>query len=130
MATSTSHPAGDGAWRIEVEADRQAAGGYMRLAMDVDPRERVVRLGLRPAHGGTLDVQSGAVARSFFEASEADWHAASEWLASAEATALLETVAAGYTCDKLWTGDFVARWSDEAWEAGHTLWQRVAQTIG
>lgn len=118
------------AWRIEVEAERQEAGGFLRLAMEVDPRERLVRLGLRPVQGGSLDVQSGAVARSFFEADAADWRAAAAWLGTDEATALLETIAAGYTCDKLWTGDFVARWSDEAWEAGHTVWQRLGALIG
>lgn len=111
-------------WTIEVEPAR-ASDGFWQLAMEVDPRRRRVSLGWRVVGGGSLDVQSGAIARSFFEVADPDCAAAAAWLRQPEAQALLEEVGAGYHCETLWTGDPVARWSEEAWAAGNQIYRRV-----
>lgn len=117
-------------WQVLPEAPRQTVvSSTQRLAMDLDPRNRTIRLGLRIVTGGHSDISSGAVSRSFFSAEHAEWHQAAAWLAGDEATALLAVIAAGYHCEMRWTGDQEVIWSDEAWRAGARLYQQVATLI-
>lgn len=116
------------AWQVVV--DRDDPDPEATLALEVDPRARRVWLGLRVPGSGSLDVQRGAVARSHFDGRTGDLDAAGAWLAGDEATRLLDTVAAGFSCETLWTGDPVVAWTDAAWEAGHTVWMRVGTLLG
>lgn len=117
-------------WQIRVEDWPPATGKIpWRLALEVDPQRRQVCLGPRVEGSGDLEIQSGAVARSFFETSAIDRTAAAQWLQGEEALALLETLHAGFQCETLWTGDPVVHWSDEAWAAGHALWERISRFI-
>lgn len=110
-------------WRVVVETAVVSSRIPHRLALEVDPRQRIVRVASRVEGSGDLQIQSGAVARSFFEMETGNLAAAGAFLASLEAQVLLEAIEDGYTCEILWTGDPVARWSDAAWEAGHALYQ-------
>ncbi len=113
-------------WTIEAEAPEQVVSEpTRRLAMDLDPRKRTVRLHLAIVTGGSLDVRSGAVARSFIDAPRASWGPAVAWLRGPEARVLLDTIAAGYTCELRWTGDADVTWSDDAWQAGAAVLARV-----
>ncbi len=98
--------------------------------MEVDPRRRVVRLGPRVPDAADLDVQSGAIARSFFEVAQVDLAAAGAWLGTDDAQALLDAVAAGFHCEILWTGDPSVSWTDDGWDAGRTVYLRVAALLG
>ncbi len=115
-------------WQIDIETD-WPEGNDHRLAFEVDPRKRIVRLGPRVEGANSLEVQSGAVARSFFDVRNVSTAAASEWLRGEEAAALLEILAAGFTCDVLWSGDPVVTWSDTAWEAGSEMIQTLARLL-
>jgi hypothetical protein len=100
-----------------------------RPAMDVDPRRRTVRLGLRAVSGGGPEIASGAVARTFFSGEVIDWSVAEAWLRSGEATALLDAIAGGQEVDVIWTGDLVVRWSEAALVAGRELHARVQRAL-
>lgn len=113
-------------WTIEVEALEQVVTRpTRRLAMDLDPRKRTVRLHLAIVTGGSYEVRSGAVSRSFIDAPRASWGPAVAWLEGAEARDLLDTIAAGFTCEQRWTGDYAVTWSDDAWQAGARVLARV-----
>ena len=117
-------------WEVFLEPGWPEPSGIpWRLAMEVDPRRRVVRLGPRVPDAADLDVQSGAIARSFFEVGQVDLTAAGAWVTTDEAQALLDTVAAGFHCEVLWTGDPSVTWSDEAWDAGRILYLRMAALL-
>lgn len=116
-------------WRIQVEDGPTSNKIPWRLALEVDPQRRRVWLGPRVEGSGDLDIQSGAVARSFFETGPINVAAAAQWLQTEEALALLETLHAGFQCDTLWTGDPVVHWSDDAWAAGHALWERISRFV-
>lgn len=116
-------------WQIQVEEAPPNSRIPWRLALEVDPRRRQVYLGPRVEGSGDLEIQSGAIARSFFETNAIDCVAAAQWLQGEEALALLETLYAGFQYDTLWTGDPVVHWSDEAWAAGHALWERISRFI-
>src|SRR5687768_15346391 len=105
-------------WRISaVEQWPESAPLPWRLAIEVGPRIEGT---------GGIEIQSGAVARSFFDATApVDLTAATRWLAGDEATALLDAVADGFSCEMLWTGDLSVSWSEAAWQAGHALIVRV-----
>lgn len=118
-------------WRVEIETEWPSIDAeFHRLALEIDPRNRIVRLGARIPHTGELDVQSGALARSFYERGAADLRAAAAWLATAEAEALLDEVAEGFHCETLWSGDPVVSWSEAAWEAGHAVYEAVGARLG
>ena len=103
--------------------------GTNRPAMDVDPRRRTVRLGLRSISGGGPEIASGAVARTFFSGEGSDWSRAESWLRGPEAHALLEAIAGGQNVDLIWSGDLVVRWSEAALAAGRELHARVQQAL-
>jgi hypothetical protein len=103
--------------------------GTNRPAMDVDPRRRIVRLGLRMTSGGEQEITSGAVARTFFDGDVLDWSRAAEWLAGDDANALLDAIAAGHDVATLWTGDLVVTWSEQALAAGRELHGRVLSAV-
>ena len=103
--------------------------GTNQPAMDVDPRRRTVRLGLRARSGGGPEIASGAVARTFFSGEVTDWSAAEAWLRSDDATALLDAIAGGQDVDVIWTGDLVVRWSETALSAGRELHARVQRIV-
>lgn len=122
-------------WTIHAETTWPPADDVPhRLAIDVDPRTRTVHLGPQVVGSASLDVQAGAVARSFYDGpgteQASDLTAAVEWLRCAEAGALLNTIEAGFHCEVLWTGDPVATWSEAAWQAGHTLVAQAGARIG
>ncbi|GDX81873.1 hypothetical protein LBMAG42_36840 [Deltaproteobacteria bacterium] len=99
------------------------------LALEVDPRARTARLAPRVVGADSLEVRSGAVSRSFFTCGPANLRPAGLWLDSAEGRALLDEVGAGFRCEVLWSGDPVVSWSEAAWEAGHTIYERVASLL-
>ena len=103
--------------------------GTNRPAMDVDPRQRTVRLGLRSLSGGGPEIASGAVARTFFSGEVRDWGGAETWLRRPEAQALLEAIAAGQNVDLVWTGDLVVEWSEAALSAGRDLHAGVQRAL-
>lgn len=117
------------AWTVILEEGWPDDGLGWRLAMDVDVRARTVRLGPRVPGSGGLDVQGGAVARSFYDCEAVELGVAGAWLAGEEATVLLATVEAGFRCHTLWTGDLQAEWSEDAWAAGHALAVRVGELL-
>ena len=119
------------AWQVVVEEGwPDAASARWRLALEVDPRSRTVTLGPRAERTGALDIQSGAVARSFFEAADVELSDAGAWLRGDEAEALLAELEAGFTCELLWTGDPVVNWSEAAWQAGAELYRQVQARLG
>jgi hypothetical protein len=103
--------------------------GTNRPAMDVDPRRRTVRLGLRPLSGGGPEIASGAVARTFFSGHGRDWSPAEAWLRGAQAQALLEAIAGGQRVDMIWSGDLVVEWSEAALAAGRELHAGVQRAL-
>lgn len=118
-------------WDIVVEEGWPEQPGIpWRVAMDVDPRAATVTLGARVPGTGSLEVQSGAVARTFFPVERGDLAAAAAWLRGEEAAACLAELAGGFTCHVLWSGDPVVTWSEEAWAAGNRLYQGVAARLG
>ncbi|MSP57057.1 MAG: hypothetical protein EXR69_15880 [Myxococcales bacterium] len=114
-------------WPVEDDVPR-------RLALDVDPRKLWVHLGPQVVGSASLDVQSGAIARSFYDGpgteQASDLTEAVEWLRGPEAAALLDTIEAGFHCEVLWTGDPVASWTEAAWRAGHSLVTQVGARVG
>lgn len=98
-------------------------------AMDVDPRQRTVRLGLRSLSGGGPEISSGAVARTFFSGEVRDWTGAESWLRGPEAQALLDAIAGGQHVDLIWTGDLVVQWSEAALAAGRELHAGVLRAL-
>ncbi len=118
------------AWTLTVDTSWPPPDAVTRLALDVDPRRRTLHLGPQVVGTGCLEIQSGAIARSFYACAEEDLAAASEWLAGDEAGALLDAIEAGFRCDLLWSGDPVVTWSDSAWEAGAALVAGVGARIG
>lgn len=115
-------------WSIVAEP-RERPDGTNRPAMDVDPRRRTVRLGLRSVSGGGPEIASGAVARTFFSIDVSDWGRAESWLRGPEALALLEAIAGGQDVDLIWSGDLVVRWSEAALAAGRELHARVQRML-
>jgi hypothetical protein len=115
-------------WSIVAETG-VPTDGTNAPAMDVDPRRRTVRLGLRARSGGGPEIASGAVARTFFSGEVADWGAAEAWLRSEHAQALLDELAAGQDIDVIWSGDLVVRWSESALAAGRELHAGVASAL-
>jgi hypothetical protein len=115
-----------GAWTILIEPWPASSSIPLKAALEVDPRRKIARLCARVEGSDNLEVQSGAIARSFFETEARDFSKAGEWLKEPEATELLERIHAGYHCDTLWSGDPVASWSEDAWEAGHQLYQKLS----
>jgi len=103
-----------------------AADALRGLTMDVDPALRRIRLGCSLRCGGTNELGHGAVARMPFSAEASDWERAAVWLRAPEAQALLERVAAGHTCEVLWSGDRVGRWSEDALAALRALHAAIA----
>ena len=97
--------------------------------MDVDPRARTVRLGLRSLSGGGPEISSGAVARTFFSGDVGDWSGAESWLRGPEAQVLLEAIAGGQDVDLIWTGDLVVQWSEAALSAGRALHAGVQRAV-
>lgn len=120
----------DGGWSVVLEEGWPQDGLPWRLALEVDPRRREVMVGPRMPGTGGLDVQTGARARSFFDRGESPLAETGAWLAGDEARELLETLEAGFRCESLWSGDLVASWSDEAWEAGRALYDGVDARLG
>lgn len=119
------------AWTFELEDTPAAADEVERhLVLEVDPRENILRIVSRAVGSSTLDTQSGAVARSPFPATTSPPGVTRAWLASDEAGELLARIERGYACEVLWTGDPVATWSDDAWEAGHTLYLHLSVLLG
>lgn len=116
-------------WTIRVEV--AVVGGPVphRLALEVDPRRLQVSLVSRVEGTGGLEIQSGAIARSFFELETGNLEAAARWLEGEEAQQLLETIQAGYHCELLWSGDPVVSWNEAAWEAGHRLYLQVGEHL-
>lgn len=113
-----------------VELDPPLPYPEARFALEVDPRRGIVRLGDRVPDTGDLEIQCGAIARSFFERAPVTTEAAVAWLAGEEAAALLAAIEAGFRCDTLWSGDLVVVWDDGAWEAGRTLYLRLEDLLG
>jgi hypothetical protein len=103
--------------------------GTNRPAMDVDPRRRTVRLGLRQVSGGGPEIASGAIARTFLSGDGSDWSRAETWLQSSEAQALLEAIAGGQRVDLIWSGDLVVEWSEAALAAGRELHAGVERAL-
>ncbi|MSQ02664.1 MAG: hypothetical protein EXR71_12375 [Myxococcales bacterium] len=117
-------------WQVIAEGEWPAADGLpWRLALDVDPRQRTVTLGARVPGVGGLELQSGAISRSFFECGARDLSSVATWLRTAPPQSLLARVEAGFSCDVLWSGDPVVVWSEDAWEAGHALYQGAAALL-
>ena len=98
--------------------------------MEVDARYQKMHLGRFIVGSSSHEIQSGIVARSYFEGMfNADPRAAGEWLAGAEAAELFALIDEGYVYDKMWSGDSVATWSQSAWDAGRELYMRVADLL-
>ncbi len=117
-------------WQVIVEEEWPAADGVpWRLALDVDPRRRTATLGARVPGVGGLELQSGAISRSFFDCGRRDLTDVATWLRAAGAQALLARVEAGFSCEVLWSGDPAVQWSEDAWEAGHALYQGAAALL-
>ena len=115
-------------WSIVAEPCERP-DGTNRAAMDVDPRRRIVRLGLRQLSGGGPEIASGAVARTFFSGDVTDWSRAESWLRGPEAQALLEAVGSGQRVDLIWSGDLVVEWSEAGLAAGRELHEGVQRAL-
>ena len=115
-------------WSIVAEP-LERPDGTNRPAMDVDPRRRTVRLGLRQVSGGGPEIASGAIARTFFSADVSDWSRAETWLRGTEAQALLEAIAGGQRVDLIWSGDLVVEWSEAGLAAGRELHAGVQRAL-
>ena len=114
-------------WHVEAGGDTQVVTDSTRaLAIDIDPRQQRIRLGLQITSGGPQELWQGAVFRRFFGVSSARWATAVDWLNSKEAQRSLDTIAQGYTAEMLWTGDWVAQWSEEAIDAAHAIYDAIA----
>ncbi len=117
-------------WTVQCEALEQAVGRDPEaLAIEIDPRVRIIHLGLRPLGATSQEVDSGAVLRRFIDAPAVHWGPIREWLLGPEAGELLQEISAGYTAEQLWSGDWQAQWSKPAWEAAHSLHQAITQKL-
>ena len=113
-------------WTVQADAPIQTVGQqWEALALELDPRTRVVRLGLRPLGATSQEVDGGAVLRRYLDTPVAEWSPVEEWLVGAEAAALLSTITAGYTAEQAWTGDWTAAWTADAWTAANELHEAV-----
>ena len=117
-------------WSVEAGAESQeATGSTWALAIDIDPRQQRVRLDLQITSGGPQELWQGAVFRRFFVCTEASWAPALAWLSSERGREALDTVVRGYSAEMLWTGDWVAEWSEEAMDAAHTIYDEIARLL-
>lgn len=115
-------------WKVQVTPGRQSATPTAALAIDVDPQQRVVGLGLRRRSGGA-DLWGNRAARCFVDAPTADWDAAIVWLQSDEAAALLRAISGGYRASMAWSGDWVAEWTPEARDALRALQAAILERV-
>ena len=97
--------------------------------MEVDPEHRRVSLGASFRSGGSNELGHGAVARMPFSVESSDWVAVRVWMDSEPARALLLRIEKGHTCDMLWSGDRVGRWTEDALDALRALHMAVAQQL-
>lgn len=112
-------------WTVTAEASPQQETSTAALAIDVDPRRRLVSLGLRRRSGGSQELFANVIARRFTGTAAADWSAAAAWLRTATAEALLAAILSGYRAEMVWSGDWVADWTPAARAALDDLQRNV-----
>jgi len=93
--------------------------------VELDVVSRQLILGTGSPNSATPAEQAGGLVRHFLDARVTDWRATVEWAESEEAQGLLAQVSAHTSCDHLWSGDVVVRWSEEAGRAADALFERI-----
>lgn len=105
-------------WTVHTQAEQQAVGlDPEALSIELDPRARVVRLGLYPLGATSQEADSGTILLRHLSAERADWAPVRAWLLGPEGTVCLSAIAAGHRAEQLWSGDWQAQWTEQAWEA-------------
>jgi len=113
-------------WEVHIDAPAQAVGRDPEaLSMEIDPRNRVIRLGLRALGATSQEVDGGAVLRRYLDAATADWVPIQTWLLGNAAAPFLATIQDGYTAEQRWSGDWAAQWTEAAWDAATALHQAI-----
>ncbi len=90
------------------------------LAVEIDPRTQTVTLAWRTLGLGDAEVGSRALYRGFIEHVITEDQALA-WLEGPQAATLLASIEEGYQASMTWSGDWVARWTAEAWTAAEDL---------
>ena len=90
------------------------------MALEIDPRTQTVTLAWRTLGLGDAEVGSRALYRHVFEQAIHPDRALA-WLQGPHAALLLARIEEGYEASMTWSGDWVARWTPEAWAAAEAL---------
>lgn len=107
-------------WAVRLEPTREGPG-QRALAVELDPRVPQATLVWRTLGLGAPEVGSRAMFRQFLEGVDGDLEPAERWLRGPQATALLDRISAGYSGSMTWSGDFVGRWTPDAWGAAEQV---------
>ena len=117
-------------WTVHAQAPLKVVGQDPEaLCIEIDPRSRVIRLGLQPLGATSQEADCGAILHRHLEGSSADWRPIIEWLLSVEAQPHLSAIEAGYRAEQGWSGDWQADWSQTAWNAATALHQAVTALL-
>jgi len=117
-------------WNILAQHPTQQVGANPEaLAMEIDPRSSVVRLGIYPLGATTQEADGGAILLRYLPGDGADWGPIIAWLEGADAASHLHQISQGYTAEQRWSGDWQATWSEPAWTAASALHQAVTDLL-
>ncbi len=126
-------------WSIDLPRDREklalALHHGLVLAVDIDPRVPVVVFAARQPGLGDAMVGQHVIYRQWLGASgtepitadelDAVLSAAHRWLDTPQAAVHLHTIAAGYRCERLWSGDELADWTEDARQAAQIVIRNI-----
>lgn len=113
-------------WTLHID-DGPLPPGHL-LGLDLAPGSRTLRLAPLVVGRGSAEVGQLLCYRRHYPGGRVS-PAARDWLASAPATTLLTTVAAGFSATRHWTGDSVGHWTPAAWAAAEALFVALGETL-
>ena len=117
-------------WQILAQHPTQKVGTDPEaLAMEIDPRTSVIRLGVYPLGATTQEADGGAILLRYLPGDHADWGPIITWLEGPIAAVHLQNISEGYTAEQRWSGDWQASWSEPAWTAASALHQAVTDLL-
>jgi hypothetical protein len=117
-------------WRIlALHASEQVGSNPEALAMEIDPRSSVIRLGIVALGATTQEADGGAVLLRYLPGEQVNWRPIITWLEGPQAAEHLQQISQGYTAEQRWSGDWQATWSESAWTAASALHHAVTTLL-